>query len=76
MVAAVETAPVLSVGRARALFEASYERDRGAGFANPNYDVARDGQRFVMIQAPTSSSQIVVVPNWSEELKARARAGG
>ena len=39
-----------------------------------NYNVAPDGQRFVMIQegAPVSSvTQINVVLNWFEELKQR-----
>ena len=57
MVAPVETVPALSIGRPQRLFTAAYERDRGAGFANPNYDVTRDGQRFVMVQAPSISSQ-------------------
>jgi hypothetical protein len=74
MMAPIETRPTLTVGRPRLLFEAAYERDRGAGAAIPNYDVAPDGQRFVMIQAPAASSSIVVVLNWLEELKARVPA--
>jgi hypothetical protein len=44
-----------------------------------NYDVSPDGQRFLMIKDATPAtssstpppSQLVVVLNWSEELKAR-----
>ena len=45
-----------------------FERDRGAGSAHPNYDVAHDGQRFVMIQALSAASSVVVVLNWFGEL--------
>jgi serine/threonine protein kinase len=45
------------------------------GFGN-NYDLAPDGQRFVMIKegaatatVPAPAAQIVVVQNWFEELK-------
>ena len=34
-----------------------------------SYDVAPDGQRFVMITAESELTQIVVVLNWFEELK-------
>ncbi len=46
------------------------------GRGNPNYDVAADG-RFLMLEAVSSgtSSRLVVVLNWLEELKARASAG-
>jgi hypothetical protein len=76
MAAPVETGRTLAIGRPRLVFEGSYERDRGSGSANPNYDVTRDGKRFVMVQAPATSSSIVVVLNWFEELRARLGAGG
>ena len=72
MVAPVQTTPALSIGRAQELFVTTHERDRGSGFANANYDISRDGTRFVMIQPPASSSHIVVALNWFEELRARA----
>ena len=34
-----------------------------------NYDVAADGQRFLMIRNETSSGRLNVVLNWAEELK-------
>jgi len=39
------------------------------------YDIARDAQRFLMIKEPDNPPQdarrMVVVVNWTEELKAR-----
>ena len=76
LAAPVQSFTPFAVGTPRVLFTTPlYERDRGAGAGNPNYDVARDGQRFVMIQAPTSSSNIVVVLNWFTELEERLKAG-
>jgi serine/threonine-protein kinase len=75
MVAAVQTTPTLTIGRAQELFVTTHERDRGSGFANANFDVTRDGQRFVMIQPPAASSHFVVALHWSEELRAKASAG-
>ncbi len=75
LAAAVATGPTFTASPPRVLFEGLYERDRGSGGAYPNYDVAPDGQRFAMIQAPTASSNIVVVLNWFEDLKARLGGG-
>jgi Tol biopolymer transport system component len=74
MVAPVQTTPALSIGGARELFTGAYERDRGSGFANANYDISHDGTRFVMIQPPAASSHLVVALNWFEELRARTGA--
>ena len=74
LAAAVATEPTFSTSPPRVIFEGGYERDRGSGGANANYDVARDGQRFLMIQAPPASPNIVVALNWFEELKARLGA--
>lgn len=54
----------------RQLFEGRY-LGNPRGFAGANYEVAADGQRFLMLKpveqaAPT---QINVVLNWTEELK-------
>jgi len=42
---------------------------------SPNYDVSRDGQRFLMLkpseQEASAPTQINVVLNWFEELKRR-----
>jgi hypothetical protein len=40
----------------------------------PNYDVSRDGQRFLMLKSADQDEgarQIVVIQNWLEELKRR-----
>ena len=72
MAVAVETETEFSFGAPVELFTGPYLFD--ATSRSTSYDVARDG-RFLMIQpeanagdAPTQSS-IVVVQNWTEELK-------
>ena len=37
----------------------------------PTYDVSIDGKRFLMVKQPANQAapQIVVVQNWTEELK-------
>ncbi len=71
----ITTEPTFSAGTPRLLFEEILQR--GTVF-RAIYDVAPDGQRFVMIQegAPDSSlSQINVVLNWFEERKQRVPTG-
>ena len=59
------TEPALKTGTPRTLFEVRYPPNRGGA----GYDVAPDGQRFVMLQLPeATSSHINVVFNWFEEL--------
>ena len=67
MVVAIKTEPEFEPGKPRLLFRGSYEL---TPYNIPNYDVAPDG-RFLMIRKSenSSSSQINVVLNWSEELK-------
>ena len=45
----------------------------GAAITNRTYDVSPDGARFLMIRIGTNNRppSLVVVQNWSEELKAR-----
>ena len=68
MVVAVETEPTFTVGTSEILLESrGYFRSR-----NRAYDIAPDGQRFLMIKlrdVSQVSSQINVVVNWTEELK-------
>ena len=65
----IRTESGFGVGKPKLLFEGWYERST---VSRPNYDVAADGQRFLMVkpgeqeQPPT---QINVVLNWFEELK-------
>jgi eukaryotic-like serine/threonine-protein kinase len=69
MSADVQTQPEFRVEATKVMFEGPYLNVPGV-----SYDVAPDGQRFIMIeenqkQAPTT--QLNVVLNWSEELKQR-----
>ena len=40
-----------------------------------SFDVHPDGQRFLMLRetTPTDRNELIVVQNWVEEMKARAR---
>src|SRR5439155_12260300 len=69
MVVDITTQPGFSAGAPRLLFEGPYVR----GAWTPYYDVAPDGQRFLMAECPPA--QINVVLNWFEELKRRAGEG-
>jgi eukaryotic-like serine/threonine-protein kinase len=68
----VTTDPRFRAGKPRLLFEGRYE----AYPLTTNYDVAPDGQRFLMVKtrepAP-APAQFNVVLNWFEELKNRVR---
>ena len=66
----IQTQPAFHAGRPVVLFEDPYELD-SFGPGNPNYDVAADGERFLMVKRSedVESSRIHVVLNWFEELK-------
>ncbi len=68
MVVEVTTQPNFAPGSPKALFEGQFLT---IGDGNTSYDVAPDGQRFVMIKqsAEQQQGQINVVQNWFEELK-------
>jgi serine/threonine-protein kinase len=69
MVVDIVTQPTLAPGKPRLLFEGHYN----GSFDSANYDVAPDGQRFLMLKpmdAP-AMTQINVVQNWFEELTRR-----
>ena len=70
MAVGITTVPTLSAGTPHLLFEGSYFAS-GNGGVRRTHDLSPDGQRFVMIQdeAPSTVTQIHVVPNWTEELK-------
>ena len=71
MVVEVETEPAFKVGRPTPLFEEPYEIDPYGG-VNPNYDVSRDGQQFLMVRSSGSeTADLIVIQNWFEELKER-----
>ena len=41
----------------------------------PSFDVSPDDKRFLFLQetAPNERNELIVVQNWTEEMKARAR---
>jgi len=73
MSASVETRPAFKAGTPRVLFQAgSYLGVGGSYVASGNYDVAPDGQHFLMIKekdAPASSKEVSIVVHWTDELK-------
>jgi Tol biopolymer transport system component len=73
MVVPVETQPTFKAGTPRMLFQsANYLR-------LANYDVAPDGQHFLMIkekEAPASSKEVSIVLHWTDELKRRVPSAG
>ena len=68
----VEIQPAFKAGTPRALFQAAGYLSAG------NYDVAPDGQHFLMIKqndVQTNPKELRVIVNWSEDLKRRAPPG-
>jgi hypothetical protein len=69
MAVPVGTEPAFQAGRPIQLFEKKFAMP-DTGLAE--YDVTPDGERFVMLQDTESSpTEIQIVLNWFEELKAR-----
>jgi eukaryotic-like serine/threonine-protein kinase len=68
----IKTEPTFSASTPHLLFEGNYEKQSGVG---ANYNVSPDGQRFLMIKPggvrQEGATQINVVLNWFEELKAK-----
>jgi len=68
----------LVVGTAKGVFDDPYRLDTGGAQGGvANYDVAPDGQHFVMVEEPkppnaTGPDRINAVVNWLDEVKARA----
>jgi serine/threonine-protein kinase len=77
MVVHVSLAGAFRAGKPVLLWQARYSLGMGnscggPGAASANYDVTRDGQRFLMVKdldQDASSARIVVVVNFAEELK-------
>jgi eukaryotic-like serine/threonine-protein kinase len=73
MVVALEPGPTLRVGTPRVLFEGDYVEE-APGQGAHNYDVTGDGRRFLLMvparqEGREIENQIIVVQNWTEELK-------
>jgi serine/threonine-protein kinase len=74
MAVSVETTGGFAAGKPAPLFDAT---PYFSGAVGRNYDATADGRRFVMIKNPASgggrSLPIIVVLNWAEDLRARAK---
>jgi hypothetical protein len=71
MMAASVSAKPFAVGEPQVLFEGDFE---AGGPVTPNYDIAPDGSRLLMI-APAREeppSRIVIVDNWFKEVREKA----
>lgn len=68
--ATIVTSPSLAVTNREILFEGPFATD----LYHPNYDVTADGQSFVMIRPVEENRRLVMVVNWTREL--RQRIGG
>jgi Tol biopolymer transport system component len=70
--AELKTKPTFSVVRTTALFPAG---EFGANRYHPQYAVASDDRRFLMIRAVETSTpdKLIVVENWFEELKSKSQ---
>lgn len=69
MRAAIETTPALRVSRRDLVLSGGVE-----GPTAPQYDVAADGQRLLVLEAREGNARIVLVQNFIEELRARLAA--
>jgi hypothetical protein len=72
MAVSVESDSNFTAGTPTMLFQGNYP---APNTGRALYDVSRDGQQFLMIKSPAAEGggallrQIVVVQNWTEELK-------
>ena len=74
MAVAVELGADFRAGTPRPLFDDQYRTWLPEA---PGYDVSRDGERFLMIEEPPAAApptQIVVIPRFLDEMKAKLRA--
>jgi eukaryotic-like serine/threonine-protein kinase len=78
MAAEITTQPRFTAGKPKVLFAGQYQPSR-TPVPNANYDVSRDGQRFLMLkpvaQVEAVPTQVNVVLNWFEELKQKVPTG-
>jgi serine/threonine-protein kinase len=69
MSVSISTSPSLKIGTPRQLFQGTFFNFLTGGSQRPQYDVTRDGQRFLMLQADQATRpRIVVVQDWDQEL--------
>jgi eukaryotic-like serine/threonine-protein kinase len=81
MVVSVATSPQFKASAPRQLWKGAYSQGTGAscgmpGVSSSNYDVTADGQRFLMVRDDADNAfatTVVVVLNWSEQVRAIER---
>ena len=73
MAVSVSTEPTFTLGKPQRLFDDQSLAEGGSFFRN--YDVSKDGQRFLMVApvegSAASPSKIRLVLNWYEEFRNR-----
>jgi len=83
MAVAVSTDSAFSAGRPQELWKGRYSHGMSSscgppGLSSSNYDVTPDGQRFLMIkdddQDSATSTQIVVVQGWADQVRRLSKA--
>jgi serine/threonine protein kinase/Tol biopolymer transport system component len=77
MAAEIATQPSFSAGKPKVLFAGQYQPSPNIT-PTANYDIAPDGQRFLMLKLAgqdQAATQINVVLNWFEELKQKVPTG-
>jgi serine/threonine-protein kinase len=62
----VATAPDVKLSSPRMLFEGRYAF--GSGITIANYDVTRDGRRFLMVKDEAGTARLNVILNWFDDL--------
>jgi len=73
MAVAVTLEPTFSAGKPRLLFEGRYDVGPVAGMVN--FDVSRDGERFLMVKSnqPSAPPSLDVVTNWFDEVARKVK---
>lgn len=66
MAVEVSTTPEVRLSSPRLLFERRYAF--GAGVTIANFDVSRDGQRFIMVKDESTAGRLNIVLNWFSDL--------
>ena len=81
MAVSVTTSPQFRAGPPKQLWEGAYMSGLGSscgmpGVSSASYDVTADGSRFLLVkdEEVTPATQVVVVVNFAEEIRARERA--
>jgi serine/threonine-protein kinase len=68
---AVQTNPRFTASAPKLVFEGKYYFHQGGFY--PTYDVTRNGQQFIMIEAEqqATANRLIIAVNWAEELRRR-----